>query len=113
MTIWTDAQLSPSLAPWITQTFGVDALAIRDIGLRDASDEIIFQSAKKQDVVVMTKDRDFVELVQRHGHPPKVIWITLGNTSNDHLKLILTSHLMTALAMLDKGESVVEITSQW
>jgi hypothetical protein len=30
----------------------------------------------------MTKDRDFVEMLQRLGPPPKVAWVTCGNTSN-------------------------------
>ena len=31
---------------------------------------------------MITKDRDFVELLGRLGPPPKIIWITCGNTSN-------------------------------
>jgi predicted nuclease of predicted toxin-antitoxin system len=42
MTIWIDAQLSPAIATWITNTFGVTALALRDVGLRDAEDPEIF-----------------------------------------------------------------------
>ncbi len=34
VTIWIDAQLSPSLAQWITGTFGVPSRAVRDLGLR-------------------------------------------------------------------------------
>ncbi|HEY9798489.1 MAG TPA: DUF5615 family PIN-like protein [Leptolyngbyaceae cyanobacterium] len=32
---------------------------MRDLGLRDAEDREIFEAAKAQGVVVMTKDRDF------------------------------------------------------
>ena len=38
MTIWVDAQLPPAIATWITSTFEVTALALRDMGLRDAED---------------------------------------------------------------------------
>jgi Txe/YoeB family toxin of toxin-antitoxin system len=38
MTIWVDAQRSPSLAQWITETLGVSASAVRELGLRDAKD---------------------------------------------------------------------------
>ncbi len=34
-TIWIDAHLSPAIATWITDAFGVTALALRDFGLRD------------------------------------------------------------------------------
>jgi predicted nuclease of predicted toxin-antitoxin system len=39
-----------------------------------------------------------------------VLWITCGNTSNSHLKEILTHHLTKALAMLAAGEALVEIS---
>ncbi|KYC42178.1 hypothetical protein WA1_19515 [Scytonema hofmannii PCC 7110] len=65
MTIWIDAHLSPAIAGWINSTFGVIALALRDIGLRDAEDREIFEAAKAQGVIIMTKDRDFVDLVDR------------------------------------------------
>ena len=38
MTIWVDAQLSPAIATWITNALGLEAIALRDLGLRDAED---------------------------------------------------------------------------
>src|SRR5258708_130374 len=46
MRIWIDARLSPALAPWIEATFGVEAHALREVGLRDSSDREIFKAAK-------------------------------------------------------------------
>ena len=108
--ILVDAQLPPSLAPWITATFSVDAKALRDIGLRDAEDEAIYQAAHAMNAVVMTKDSDFVSLQDRLGPPPQIIWITCGNTSNANLKLILIRSLPHALQMLAGGEALVEIS---
>jgi len=48
VTIWIDAQLSPGLALWIVHTFGISAIAVRDIGLRDATDRQIFLAGKEQ-----------------------------------------------------------------
>jgi predicted nuclease of predicted toxin-antitoxin system len=47
MTIWVDAHLSPAIAAWITSELGLTAVALRDIGLRDAEDPEIFEAAKK------------------------------------------------------------------
>jgi predicted nuclease of predicted toxin-antitoxin system len=107
--IWLDAHLSPLLAPWITHTFGEPCRALREIGLLDAPDALIYQRAREEDVVVMTKDRDFVELLYRYGPPPRVIWITSGNTSNSRLKEILIDHLPTVLNLLDDKTPLVEI----
>lgn len=110
MIIWIDAQFSPAIALWITSTFGVTALALRDIGLKDAEDIEIFEAAKLQGAIVMTKDQDFVDLVDRYGSPPQVIWLTCGNTSNLRLREILTATLPDALDLLRSGEKLVEIS---
>lgn len=109
MIIWLDAQLSPAIATWILATFGIEAHAVRDLGLREARDKSIFEAARYANAIVMTKDIDFVELAQRLGPPPKVIWLTCGNTSNARLREILTRELSAALARLDSGGNMVEI----
>ncbi len=110
MTIWTDAHLSPAIAKWITENFSVQSAALRDLGLRDATDRQIFEAARLAGAVVMTKDSDFVELVRRLGSPPQIIWLTCGNTSNTYLKQLLTATLQQTLALLQAGEPLVEIS---
>ena len=58
MRIWVDAQMSPAIATWISSNYGVSAVAIRDLGLRDAEDKEIFEAARQEKAVVMTKDSD-------------------------------------------------------
>jgi len=76
MTIWVDAQLSPRTARWIETHFQVAALPLRDLGLRDAGDEEIFAEARIANSIVLTKDSDFVHLLEQHGSPPKILWLT-------------------------------------
>jgi len=108
-TIWIDAHLSPEIAMWITSSFGVSAIALRDIGLRDAEDPEIFEAAKAKGAIFMTKDSDFVDLVDRLGVPPQIVWLTCGNTSNARLREILSLTLPEALEILSSGERLVEI----
>ena len=110
MKLWLDAQLPPLLADWINQKgFGLQASAVRELGLRDATDPEIFQAARNESAAVMTKDRDFVHLLDRHGPPPQVIWMRMGNCSNTALQQILTRTLPQALGLLQSGEPWVEI----
>jgi predicted nuclease of predicted toxin-antitoxin system len=111
MKIWVDAQMSPAIATWIRGSYAVSAVAIRDLGLRDAEDKEIFEAARQEKAVVMTKDSDFVLLLDRLGPPPQVIWITCGNTSNARLKEVLSSTLPRALDLLNFGEKLVEINA--
>jgi predicted nuclease of predicted toxin-antitoxin system len=109
MDIWIDAQLSPAIAAWLTESFAVTARAVRDLGLREATDRAIFLAARSALVVVMTKESDFVRLLEELGPPPRVIWLTCGNTSNTRLKQILTKALPKAVSLLESGEQLVEI----
>ena len=111
MKIWLDAQLSPAIMEWISTNFDVAVFSLRDLGLRDAQDKDIFFAARKENAIVMTKDSDFIKLLEQNGTPPKVIWLTCGNTSNTRLKQILFITLKKALDFLESGEQLVEINS--
>src|ERR1700743_356762 len=98
MTIWFDAQLSPFIALWINDNFPqLTAKSLRSLNLRDATDMDIFQQARKANVILMSKDHDFIKLIEQHGSPSKIIWITCGNTSNAMMCEILNSALQSAV----------------
>ena len=84
-----DAQLSPSLALWITQHFKLEAYSAKYLGLEKSNDLEIFMEARTRKAIVLTKDEDFVKLVHKLGSPPKIIWVTCGNTSTHKMKDIL------------------------
>lgn len=101
--------MPPQLAIWIQQTLAINATALRDLGLRDATDTAIFDAARKADALLISKDSDFIELVLRHGAPPKLIWLTCGNVSNTALQILLRAKLGEAIELLDSGETIVEL----
>jgi predicted nuclease of predicted toxin-antitoxin system len=109
MTVWLDAHLSPRIARWLSDSFAVTAAPVRELKLRDSEDEQIFFAAREAGVVVMTKDSDFIDLLERHGSPLKIIWVTCGNTSEAALKAILSSAFPEAKRLLESGEDLVEI----
>jgi predicted nuclease of predicted toxin-antitoxin system len=110
--LWLDAQLSPRLARWIVEQFGIDASPLRELGLRDARDREIFLAARQADATVLTNDFDFVQLLQAHGPPPRVVWLRCGNTSEARLRGILLATLPQVVKLLEGGEALVEITGQ-
>jgi predicted nuclease of predicted toxin-antitoxin system len=116
MRIWIDAQLSPALADWISQRYKhIEAKAVRAVDLRDAEDREIFGEARNAasdttEIAVMSKDSDFLDLLDRHGPPPNIIWVTCGNTSNRRMKKILKQKLKSAVDLLESGEALVEIS---
>ena len=110
MILWLDAQLSPYLARWISKEFGVEAYPIRELGLREAKDREIFIAAREAGAVVLTKDSDFVLLLEQLGSPPQILWLTIGNTSNAHLRSVMIKSFASAWELIQRGESLVEIT---
>jgi predicted nuclease of predicted toxin-antitoxin system len=108
--IWVDAQISPDIAQWFGATYGIEALPVKDLGLRDATDRNIFLAAREARAVVLTKDRDLVDLANQLGSPPQILWVTCWNTSNAKLKAILTQAWPSAATLLGAGEAIIEIS---
>ena len=67
MRIWVDAQKSPAIGTWISSNYAVSAVAIRDLGLRDAEDKDIFEAARQEKAVVMTKRQRFRAIARQAG----------------------------------------------
>ena len=109
MKFWVDAQLPPLLAAWLSEQFHVEAIALRTLGLRDATDAAIFQQAQQQGIVIISKDSDFVELVSRYGPPPQLIWVTCGNVTNRQLQIVFNKTFAESLELLAAGQVMVEI----
>jgi len=109
MIVWVDAQLSPAVSRWLVSRFGIAARHVGEVASLSAPDHEIFEAARAAGAVLLTKDRDFVELARQRGDPSRVIWMTRGNTSNRNVFRILDLTFATACKMLESGENVVEI----
>ncbi|GAB3924720.1 DUF5615 family PIN-like protein [Mucilaginibacter myungsuensis] len=111
MRIWVDAQLSPFIALFINQNFDeIQASSMRSLNMQFSTDHEIFKAARAEKVVIMSKDADFVKLIELYDIPPQLIWITCGNTSNSKMCSILKETLTQVASLLKNGEKVVEIS---
>jgi predicted nuclease of predicted toxin-antitoxin system len=52
--VCVDAQIAPALATWMREVLGIDAVAVRDLGLRQAEDSEIFERARAARAVVLS-----------------------------------------------------------
>lgn len=93
----------------MTAELGVVAIALRDLGLRNAKDREIFDRARLAGATVFTKDTDFVELLRRRGPPPNVLWLHSGNSSNARVRQLLVREWPRILRSLSAGEALVEL----
>ena len=107
--VWLDAQLPPALARWLRTEYGVDAAHVEEVGLLRATDAEIFRAAREAKVIVAAKDADFVALLERHGPPPQLLWVTCGNVSNARLRTLFQAEWPRAAALFQAGEPLVEL----
>ena len=80
MKLLFDENLSPVLPAALSDCYG-ECQHVRDIGLKASPDAEVWEYAARNELVIITKDSDFRQRSFLHGHPPKVIWIGLGNCS--------------------------------
>lgn len=69
--------------------FYPNAKQVRESGLENATDNEIFEYAKKNNYAIVSFDSDFCDLNIMRGFPPKIIWIRTGNTTTKNLEIIL------------------------
>ena len=80
MKLLFDHNLSPRLVSLLVDIYP-DSNHLYLLVLDQESDYYVWEIAKIQDYIIVTKDSDFNELLILKGFPPKVIWIRLGNCS--------------------------------
>lgn len=68
-----------------------DSVHITGIGLQHSLDVSVWDYAKLHGFVIVTKDDDFQRLSLLKGHPPKVIWLDVGNCPTGHIVHLLRS----------------------
>ena len=54
---------------------------VKDFNLENSTDKQIWEFAKENNYIILSKDSDFHQLSFLYGAPPKVIWIRKGNCS--------------------------------
>jgi predicted nuclease of predicted toxin-antitoxin system len=83
---------------------------VRLVGLECADDRAIWQFAKENDYVVVTKDDDFQGLSGMAGHPPKVIRLLTGNSTNQAVINALLNNSNEIIAtLLNENVGFIEI----
>jgi predicted nuclease of predicted toxin-antitoxin system len=73
-----DENLSPNLVGLVRDEYP-DSAHVRDVGLRGAADRRIWEYARDNGFVIVSKDDDFRQRSLLEGAPPKVVRLQVGN----------------------------------
>ena len=80
MTFLFDQNLSRALVAKHSDLFPESA-HVSAIDLAESGDALVWDRAKQDGLVIVTKDSDFHPRAFLYGAPPKVVWIRLGNAA--------------------------------
>ena len=86
---------------------GVDYIHASRIA-EQATDTLLWQTARENDWIVLTRDTDFFDRLLRHGVPPRVIWIRLGNVRKSDL-LRIVEERWPAIQQLVQANDLIEV----
>jgi predicted nuclease of predicted toxin-antitoxin system len=111
MKLLLDENLSRRLVPFLQHDFPGSVQVVL-LGMQSATDKEVWQKAKTDDYVIVTRDADFQELSLVWGQPPKVIRLrTLNQSRAVTLKLLIESKDVIDDSLLTQGLAAIEILS--
>ena len=110
MKLLLDENLSRRIVPFLQTAFpGSSQLAL--LNLEGANDSEIWQYAKINGFVIVSRDSDFQERSLIAGHPPQVVWLKIPNRSKTVVLNILIDHRKEIEhALTEKNLACVEIS---
>lgn len=111
MKLLLDENLSRRLLPQLASAYPQSS-HVALVGLEQASDLEVWEFARANGYVIVTKDDDFSALSALRGYPPRVIKLTLGNCGNDRvLATLLANSEQISERFADAAVALVELAS--
>jgi predicted nuclease of predicted toxin-antitoxin system len=74
-----------------------DSEHVKTLRLTNTDDSVIWEYAKTNDFVIVSKDSDFHQRSLLYGHPPKFIYLRIGNSPTSKIVQILRNNFDTII----------------
>ncbi|MBD1922617.1 DUF5615 family PIN-like protein [Microcoleus sp. FACHB-831] len=74
-----------------------DSAHVKTLALTNTDDLVIWEYAKANDFVIISKDSDFHQRSLLYGHPPKFIYLRIGNSPTSKIVQILRDNFDTII----------------
>ena len=103
-----DNQLPQALARFISQELGAEALHVSDVNLRDASDAKLWAYASKNDLILISKDEDFLNLFSKDP-AARLLWVRLANCRRAYLLDVFRQLWPSIVKRFANGDLFVEL----
>jgi predicted nuclease of predicted toxin-antitoxin system len=98
-----DQNLSYRLCSLLADVFPGSEQVKRAV-LDRASDNAIWEFARREGFTIVTLDADFADIATLQGAPPKVIWLRCGNQSTVFIERLLRDHAALIASFVENGD---------
>lgn len=107
-----DAQLPRKLATWLA-TQGYNAIHTLDLPRQNATADVdIIEFAELNQLVVVTKDKDFPHHRIIHQRPTLLLWVTTGNLTNTALLELFSANFPRIHQLFREGHQFIELSNE-
>ena len=110
MKLLFDQNLSDKLARRLADLFP-DSTHVREVGLKEADDPVVWDHAKQQSFMIVSKDADFHQRSFVYGFPPKVVWVQLGNRSTTEVEQVIRKNFAAIKEFYEDAETAFLVLS--
>jgi len=100
MKLLLDENLSDRIIDKIIDLYS-NSQHVKILGLINTDDELIWEFAKFNDFVIVSKDADFHQRSLLYGHPPKFIYLRIGNSPTAKIIEILRDNFLIIVEFFD------------
>ncbi len=85
-----------------------DSEHVKTLALMNTEDVIIWEYAKVNGFVIVSKDSDFHQRSLLYGHPPKFVYLRIGNSPTSKITQILSDNFDTIIQFEEReAESIL------
>jgi predicted nuclease of predicted toxin-antitoxin system len=111
MKLLLDENLSDKLVTKILDLYP-ESKHVKQLGLTNTDDAIIWEYAKANSFAIVSKDADFHQRSLLYGHPPKLIYLRIGNSPTSKIIEILRENFDTIVRFGDSETESILILGQ-
>ena len=104
MKLLFDQNLSHKLVRPLADLFP-DSVHVREAGLKTADDAAVWEYARLNELMIVSKDSDFHQRSFVFGYPPKVVWIRLGNCSTTDVEQVIRKNFESIKNFYDDADA--------
>ncbi|NBD34106.1 MAG: hypothetical protein GVY17_14345 [Cyanobacteria bacterium] len=88
-----------------------DSTHVKTLGFTNTDDAVIWEYAKANDFFIVSKDSDFYQRSLLYGHPPKFIYLRIGNSPTSKIIQVLRDQFDTISQFSNSAtESILVLT---